>query len=186
MRKFIDIITMILSRIADAFFIICSLICFLGFILLYGCVIWFVSSLAILEFEIPVLYPILKLGSKNGLYIGLIIWFVFCCFLGFITLLDEFKSPSVSSSSSKEKTHSNNSNNEKSYHIDSGFYDGCGNWRTWNEPFQDAKGFWRKPGDSFIDGQGNWHKPGEAWQDSKGNYYQPKQYFRDGKGLWRK
>ena len=182
MRKIIDIITMILSGIATALL----LIFFLVIIMLCGGIIWFVSSITILEFEIPVLYPLLKLGSENGLYIGLIIWYIFCCFIAFISLLSEFGAPSVSSSPSKGKTHSNNSHNEKPHHIDSGFYDGCGNWRTWNEPFQDARGNWRKPGDSFIDGQGNWRKPGEAWQDSKGNYYQPKQYFKDGKGFWRK
>lgn len=74
MRKIIDFIIDVSCLIVAGIF-------FFGIILIVGGVFWYVSTIIILECEVPVLNFLLRIGLEEGLYIGLILWFIVCCII---------------------------------------------------------------------------------------------------------
>lgn len=134
---------------------------------------------AIIElFKIPILYQLLQLHIGDFPIGSILLFIVFVIIIVCYFITYCYDTDNTNTSSSLEPS-------AKNSHFSSGFYDGAGNWRTWDQSYQDASGTWRNPGDSFIDGKGTLRNPGDDWQDSDGNYYSPGQPFKDGKGNWR-
>lgn len=183
MRKFFSCIVKILSIIASAILFIFKFLGFIGIALIITFLIYTISSFVILLFAIkPICFWIVA-ETADGVPIGSTIWFIVCFIFSILLtlilvndgLIDNLPNSSISKSTTSNKNH----------HTSSGFYDGCGNWRTWESSYQDAQGNWRIPGSPFIDGQGKLRNPNEPWQDAEGNYYYPDKPFKDGKGYWR-
>lgn len=161
---------------------ILPLIIILAIVIISGLLCFYIFRGLILDLEISSLYFLID--TENVFPIGPIVLFIFCCIIGSLAVYLIVSGLATPSSNTTYNTNTSSSNTNQ--HIDKGFYDGSGNWRTWDEPYQDAAGKWRNPGDSFIDGRGHLRNPGDGWQDSDGNYYFPNQSFKDGKGHWRK
>ena len=171
MRNIIRSITYTLENIGEIFSNIFKVIALIAiaifFIVIFaissllgGIILYFVSKFLIFAFEVPYLSSWLdpEFFSES---IDSIIWLIICCFLvGIVFLISFFGLPSKSSFLSSTSSH-NCSMSSNSQHVDSGFYDGGGNWRSWNQTYQDGHGNLRNPGDSFIDGKGKLRNPGE-------------------------
>lgn len=146
--------------------------------------VYLIAELFIKMTKIPILYELTEVHIFGipSIIILFSLLVLLCAIIGLIFKDDieiNFGKNSLKTSTS------NSSQLHENSHFSSGFYDGAGNWRTWDQSYQDASGTWRNPGDSFIDGKGTLRNPGDDWQDSDGNYYSPGQPFKDGKGNWR-
>ena len=183
MRKFFSCIVKILSNIGATLLTILFFLGIAGITWLLAFLYYAISKFIILISAIQPLCSWITTEIADGIPIGSIVWFIICFAFSIFSLHLVFNDGSPDNSNSSYNNKSTTSN--KNHHTSSGFYDGCGNWRTWESSYQDAQGNWRIPGSPFIDGQGKLRNPNEPWQDAEGNYYYPDKPFKDGKGYWR-